>query len=40
MSDDAEYVDCTLFKQAKYVPHITIIEMKAELSFSNNKLTV
>ena len=38
ISDDAEYVDCTLFKEAKPVPHITIIEMKAELAFANNKL--
>ena len=39
ISDDAEYVDCELFKEAKYVRHITIIEMKAELSFANNKLS-
>eukprot|EP01083_Nonionella_stella_P142994 443512_1 len=40
MSDDAEYVDCALFKQAKSIPHVTIIEMKAELAFSNNNQLV
>eukprot|EP01083_Nonionella_stella_P024434 67463_1 len=40
MSDDAEYVDSGLFKQAKKVAHVTIIEMKAELSFSNNNRLV
>eukprot|EP00483_Globobulimina_turgida_P002684 UN02689 len=31
-----EYVDCKLFKECKLIPDIVIIEMKAELSFSNN----
>eukprot|EP00488_Nonionellina_sp_1-RS-2012_P003040 TRINITY_DN6183_c0_g1_i1.p1 TRINITY_DN6183_c0_g1~~TRINITY_DN6183_c0_g1_i1.p1 ORF type:complete len:186 (+),score=44.29 TRINITY_DN6183_c0_g1_i1:508-1065(+) len=34
--DDVEYVDIDSFKQAKRVPHVIIIEMKAELSFSNS----
>lgn len=37
--DEAEYVDCEVFKEAEYIPNITIIEMKAELSFSNNKFS-
>jgi len=35
-NEDVEYVDCHSFKEAKQVPHISIIEMKAELSFSNS----
>jgi MFS superfamily sulfate permease-like transporter len=31
-----EYVDCKLFKECKVIPYVVIIEMKAELSFSNN----
>jgi len=36
LSADSEYVDKGRFKSAKAIVHISIIEMKAELSFSNN----
>ncbi len=35
-SPQGEYINCELFKQAKSIKNINIIEMKAELSFSNN----
>lgn len=37
-SDQVEYVDFECYEDATEVPHITILEMRAEMGFVNNKL--
>lgn len=37
-SDQVEYVDFECYEDATEVPHITILEMRAEMAFVNNKL--